>query len=71
MTTDPVSAHSEAAIVNDVRICDRCGRVPPAFHKDEYTPDRAHLVTTVGFCVCPTDGPDGVAEIPDHGPSLV
>jgi hypothetical protein len=71
MTANHVGTQSEAATADDVRVCNRCGRPVPALHKDEYTPIRARLVATTGFCVCPTGGPDGVAPIPDHGPSLV
>jgi hypothetical protein len=70
MTANDVHTKPEAA-ADDVRVCDRCARPLPALDKNEYTLTRARLLATTGFCVCPTGGPDGVAPIPDHGPSLV
>jgi hypothetical protein len=64
---DPVA--SPAAV--KVRLCDECGRPVPALHKNEYTRDRARLVARQGLCVCPPAGADGVARIPDRGPSLL
>jgi len=54
-----------------VRLCDECGLPVPALHKNEYTPARARLVATAGLCVCPTDDGDGVARVPERGPSLL
>jgi hypothetical protein len=71
MTADRADTRFEPTTAAGVRVCERCGRSLPAQHKDEYTPERARLVTTAGFCVCPTEGPNGVAPIPDHGPSLM
>lgn len=71
MTDNQPSTQPETAAAGDVRVCDRCGRPLPALHKDEYTPNRALLVATTGFCLCPTGGPDGVAPVPDHAPSLI
>jgi hypothetical protein len=71
MTANPIQSEPASAPVADVRLCDHCGRPLPALHKNEYTPLRARLVTTAGFCVCPPSGPEEVARIPDHGPSLL
>jgi hypothetical protein len=70
MTTDHVHSQPMDATIG-VRLCDRCGRPLTALDKSEYTLARAYVVATTGFCVCPPDGRDGSAAIPDHGPSLL
>jgi hypothetical protein len=71
MTANRVDTEPAATIAVDVRLCDRCTRALPALDKNEYTPARADVITTAGFCVCPPGGPDGLSPIPDHGPSLL
>jgi hypothetical protein len=71
MIDNQASSQPERAPVVDVRVCDRCGRPLPALNKDEYTPARALLVARTGFCLCPTDGPDAVAPVPDHAPAVI
>jgi hypothetical protein len=71
MTAHPIESEPTTAPGADVRLCQRCGRPLPALHKNEYTPTRARLVATTGFCVCPPGGSDDVARIPDHSPSLL
>ncbi|MDT4987477.1 MAG: hypothetical protein QOI74_1571 [Micromonosporaceae bacterium] len=71
MTANPVHTESAQTMSADIRLCDHCGRPLPALHKDEYTQTRAMLVATAGFCVCPSAEGEGVAGIPEHGPSLL
>jgi hypothetical protein len=71
MTANQVHTEPAQAVSADIRLCDHCGRPLPALHKNEYTPTRALLVATAGFCVCPSAGAEGVAGIPEHGPSLL
>jgi hypothetical protein len=66
------SVHTENAVaVNEVRVCGHCGRPLPALDKNEYTPTRARLVATAGFCVCPPGTAEGEVAIPDRAPSLL
>jgi hypothetical protein len=71
MIENQVSTQPGAVPSGDLRVCGRCGRPLLALHKDEYTPARALLVAASGLCLCPTGGPDGVPQIPDHAPSLM
>jgi hypothetical protein len=71
MSGRPTDMKPLAANPVDVRVCEQCGRAVPALHKDEYTPARAQVVATTGFCVCPPVGPDGEASIPERPPSLL
>ncbi|POM23424.1 hypothetical protein BTM25_45770 [Actinomadura rubteroloni] len=33
-------------------LCLSCGRVRPALNRDDYTSERARLITQHGLCVC-------------------
>jgi hypothetical protein len=70
VTANSSSTRPEATAVN-VRVCDRCTRPLPALHKDEYTPTRAQLVATCGFCLCPSDDQDGRPSRTERGPSVL
>ncbi len=54
-----------------VRLCPQCGRTMAALHKNEYTPARARLVAATGLCVCSPGRGNGVARVPERGPSLL
>ena len=71
MTANRLQTESMPATTGEVRLCDRCGRPLPAVHKNEYTPQRARLVTATGFCVCPSSTDGGGPRIPDRAPSLL
>jgi hypothetical protein len=70
MTTNRIPSQPTAPAI-EVRLCDRCQRPLPALDKNEYTPARARLVATTGFCVCAPGEHEGAAAIPDHSPSLL
>jgi hypothetical protein len=70
MTANRIHTQPASTTAANVRLCDRCARPLPALDKNEYTPARARMVAATGLCVCPP-GPDTLATIPDHGPSLL